>query len=328
VRAANATQHPKFCFAFQKGKCVRPDCPFLHEKSPDPKPQEGKGGKPKARVAQATVSKKSSLKKKHPPRKGSKSPGRGAKRKDSGKEKCYRCGGGHLAPECKFEGECDYCHKAWHKQIVCKKKVSDDTRAHVAFASPPDEVSIRIACVSEVTTQVVTSTVEVTTPPAEPSGESSREVDPPIIVRMLKVKREQFEVKSHSPPNQEVPDNRLWSFPDGDFYRAGPADFDREPSTYNPFTPLQRELFPPPVDGITPPHRPRGRTYPVAQPNLDYYDKEEGEVTEDSSYEDYFYDPPPGGSPNHCDTFSRQSPAGLCPRWPLSTQTQGHDAPH
>jgi hypothetical protein len=58
---------------------------------------------------------------------------------------CYRCGSSsHKAPECKFDGSCDYCKKSGHKQQVCKKKVSDDARAHVATVIE-DEVVVRAA---------------------------------------------------------------------------------------------------------------------------------------------------------------------------------------
>ena len=37
------------------------------------------------------------------------------------KPTCYRCGGGHLAPQCKFnEAECHHCKKKGHLARVCK----------------------------------------------------------------------------------------------------------------------------------------------------------------------------------------------------------------
>ncbi len=63
---------------------------------------------------------------------------------------CYRCGSSaHKAPECKFEGTCDYCKKNGHKQSVCKKKASDDARAHMAAVSD-NEVVVRTARVFDV----------------------------------------------------------------------------------------------------------------------------------------------------------------------------------
>ena len=50
VRAVTASQ-PRYCFGFQKGKCTRADCPFLHEKSPETTQPQNSQRKPKVKSA-------------------------------------------------------------------------------------------------------------------------------------------------------------------------------------------------------------------------------------------------------------------------------------
>lgn len=41
-------------------------------------------------------------------------------------EKCDKCGvSTHSTKSCLFTGECNYCHKQGHKEIVCRKKLKD-----------------------------------------------------------------------------------------------------------------------------------------------------------------------------------------------------------
>jgi hypothetical protein len=104
VRAAAAAQ-PKYCFGFQKGKCTRVDCPFLHEKAPSEAKVPDGSGKPKA---------KSSTKKKS----GKKDKASTTKpKKSSIKGKCGKCGGSHAYSECQFSGVCEYCKRQGHKTV-------------------------------------------------------------------------------------------------------------------------------------------------------------------------------------------------------------------
>ena len=124
--SATPTQEQKLCYAFQKGKCHREGCPFLHEKGP-----EG----PKKKF----VREKDKVTPKSLPKTNAEA------KKKKGPKSCYRCGSeAHLAPECKFEGKCDYCKKDGHKQSVCRKKTSDNVHVKVA-----EEVSIRLTCVED-----------------------------------------------------------------------------------------------------------------------------------------------------------------------------------
>ncbi len=44
---------------------------------------------------------------------------------------CYRCGGPHLAPACKFkEAECLYCKKKGHLARVCRAKAKQGEQKH------------------------------------------------------------------------------------------------------------------------------------------------------------------------------------------------------
>lgn len=124
--SATPTQEQKLCYAFQKGKCHREGCPFLHEKGPE--------GPKKTFVREKDKVTPKSLPKTNAEAKKKKGP-----------KSCYRCGSeAHLAPECKFEGKCDYCKKDGHKQSVCRKKTSDNVHVKVA-----EEVSIRLTCVED-----------------------------------------------------------------------------------------------------------------------------------------------------------------------------------
>ena len=65
-----STSGVKYCFAFQRGACTRPDCPFLHEKDPSktevkPKSPSVSRGRPQARLTkEARPSDKPNSKKK------------------------------------------------------------------------------------------------------------------------------------------------------------------------------------------------------------------------------------------------------------------------
>jgi hypothetical protein len=109
VRAASAST-PKYCFGFQKGKCVRVDCPFLHEQSP----AESKFDVSRAKPKQKPSIKKSSVKKQGSAKKGrNPNPSAAPRRKDSVKGKpCGKCGGGHPVSECKYVGVCEFCAKS------------------------------------------------------------------------------------------------------------------------------------------------------------------------------------------------------------------------
>ena len=133
ARVAAASQE-KICYAFQKGKCHREECPFSHVME--------KGGAEKQQAKkQEKASKTAPSKKQQPPKANVDA------KKKKGPKPCYRCGSeAHLAPECKFEGKCDYCKKDGHKQSVCRKKLSDSSPIHAAKA---EEVSIRLTCVQE-----------------------------------------------------------------------------------------------------------------------------------------------------------------------------------
>ena len=105
VKAAKAQQN--YCYAFQKGTCSRPECPFLHEKDPKPKPPQ-------------------------------KSQDKGAK-----PGKCDKCGANHPRTECKFDGECGYCHIKGHRDSVCRRKAAGKVKAHVATG---DDACVSIRC--------------------------------------------------------------------------------------------------------------------------------------------------------------------------------------
>ena len=129
---------PKYCYGFQKGACARgADCPFLHEK--DPKATEAKNGshakKTQARLSKEATPKKGTQKKggwetnlcweRSEP--GAKQQNRSGSRASAVAKTCFKCGSGkHIAPECKFDGECNYCKKPGHKESVCKKKKFDE----------------------------------------------------------------------------------------------------------------------------------------------------------------------------------------------------------
>ena len=166
VRAATAGQQPKHCFGFQKGNCTRADCPYLHEKSPEAKSQDQLRAKPKSKPS--SVSKKPSLKKPSSKKKGAAKPRRSLK-----PNHCTRCGAAHPLSECKFTGQCEYCHKPNHKAAVCKKKLYDDGRAHVAFTTPSNDVLIRRACVPR-GFSLVWSTVQPTGQSTSSIGQSSQ----------------------------------------------------------------------------------------------------------------------------------------------------------
>ena len=69
---------------------------------------------------------------------------------DKHKVTCYRCGGNHLAPACKFKDtQCNYCKKKGHLARVCRAKArhaeqkSQPQNLHIAreedIADPPDD---------------------------------------------------------------------------------------------------------------------------------------------------------------------------------------------
>ena len=128
VRQA-ASSAPKYCHAFQRGSCTRDACPFLHEKEVKTKPADKTRKKPGGKPAGAVP-------------KTQKGGGKTKSKSNTKKKKeCYKCGSeAHLAPDCSFEGKCDYCGKAGHKQAVCKKKASEAPRAAVAT-----EVAVRVS---------------------------------------------------------------------------------------------------------------------------------------------------------------------------------------
>ena len=147
----------KYCFGFQRGSCTRGNhCPFLHEKDPNKTESKSeRGGRPQSRMSKESVPKKGSQKKSDTPRTtpgGSRGAGGKGRRKNTSSTKqgsCFKCGNpSHLAPECKFEGKCDYCKKDGHKQSVCKKKVYDETHSRVARVADDSVVIVRASRVS------------------------------------------------------------------------------------------------------------------------------------------------------------------------------------
>ena len=96
VKVKAAKMQQKICFAFQKGGCTRAECPFLHEKEQKPKQSQ-------------------------------KSPDKGSKTGP-----CDKCGGNHPRTECKFSGDCGFCHAKGHKEAVCRKKAAGKVKAQVA----------------------------------------------------------------------------------------------------------------------------------------------------------------------------------------------------
>lgn len=128
-----ATSAVKYCHAFQKGPCPRgKDCPFTHEKDPAK-------STPREKHTSVGGSKKAT-KKKDGKKRSSKDGGSGSSKS------CFKCGStSHMAPECKFEGKCDYCKKDGHKQTVCRKKASDSV-AKIVIANE-DTVAVRAATV-------------------------------------------------------------------------------------------------------------------------------------------------------------------------------------
>jgi len=64
---------------------------------------------------------------------------------------CDKCGADHPRNECKFEGECNKCHKKGHKANVCKSKTTlPKVRASMAVETSDEPfVSIRCAIVTD-----------------------------------------------------------------------------------------------------------------------------------------------------------------------------------
>ena len=123
------TRDAGLCYAFQKGKCSRQDCPFLHEK----------GATKPAVMAGRPVTKPGPIIK--PPR-NSKPIKKFQQKSD---RTCYRCGSDkHLAPECTFKGTCDYCKAEGHKQSTCKKKRLD-SNSKVSQSIADGIVSVRMS---------------------------------------------------------------------------------------------------------------------------------------------------------------------------------------
>ena len=154
---------PKYCYGFQRGSCTRPDCPFLHEKDPSSTRSATPSSRGRAQANMASA---------HKPKPGSHKKGRGGgggrggagrggrnqkgsnkKGKPPSDQKCFRCGSpGHLAPECKFEGTCDYCKKKGHKSSTCLSKKHAEkpaAAARVIFADEEevDDVAVRFLTV-------------------------------------------------------------------------------------------------------------------------------------------------------------------------------------
>ena len=57
--------------------------------------------------------------------------------------KCDKCGANHPRTECKFDGECGYCHIKGHRDSVCRRKAAGKVKAHVATG---DDACVSIRC--------------------------------------------------------------------------------------------------------------------------------------------------------------------------------------
>ena len=99
VKAAKeATGKP--CFAFQRGTCARPDCPYSHVIEKKPAPKTTKGEKPGSAPPKATPA-----------------------------VTCSNCGDRHTRAECKFSGSCSWCKQKGHKEAQCRGKQQGKAKA-------------------------------------------------------------------------------------------------------------------------------------------------------------------------------------------------------
>jgi hypothetical protein len=285
VRAAAASQ-PKHCFGFQKGKCVRTDCPYLHEIMPvEAKNQDAQQGKPKPKA----VAKKQSTKK-GTGKKGKASPQHpvATRRGGAGQAKCGKCGGGHPVAECKYDGECSYCHRTGHKQSVCRKKAGDEGRARVAFVSPAEDISIRVACVQNSQPRHM-SLQETVDNACVSSGDTCHpeQDEGPILVRMLRVKGEKKNPNFSSNFSSKA---RPGCIPRGQNVAVpNPLPTPSAPSWYFPSeapVPLVEIRASEPVPPLVW-YRTSAPSFPVALPDFTVYSPGEEEFSEDSSYDEY-----------------------------------------
>ena len=150
---------PKYCFGFQRGACARgADCPFVHQKDPSVTEAKISSGanakKPQARLSKEAVPKRGGNRqgnnksggRSRDRNRGASAEARNGSKSPSEAKMCFRCGSSkHMAPECKFDGECNYCKKSGHKESVCKKKKFEENRANVAEVQDDNQVVVRVA---------------------------------------------------------------------------------------------------------------------------------------------------------------------------------------